>query len=1574
MPPAHNRKICVSGAQGFPPPPSDAYQFTTMETKQPLHEYFPRCLYYTYHWLSPIIKLIKRQGAIYPRDVYILPRHMRVSEASRRLVGAWNRTVARDAARGKKRMSSLISICIRAYKSSMLIIFCLIPVYTFLGLVPSIALNNLTTILAEENIRRISLDYLLTTGQQASVTYLIGQLFAKAIPWIGLVFVSQITLAFLINISMLKNFEVNTMTSQALSDLLYRKLLTLSELSRSSSISGSIINFIFTDTGRITDFLAFIPMFTAVPFRLVYSIVILSTTINPLTMVGIIGGLTTSPLLVLFIRRQLWFTKHYMCYKDLRIKRATEVLTGIRVIKYFSMEKLQAIRLHSARDRELSHLISIKMNSAYTVIVTSTTGPLMLTLALTTLALAGYLDNATAYSAALVINTLSMIFNQLPQLLAKLFESLISSDRLIAFFNLPNKDGQVFCLRTLEECCAHSTDSGPSMQDRDASTNEDNDDKCGIGSGDVILSTVGNPSYSWGTAKHLSLPIILDPLFKQTQDTIKKFARQLPALNNQLARALATLDKDPAYSILLRSNPLTAQRGVDADQSTDDEQETSSILSSATDRPLEPRKIGLQDDCLQAVVVCTQSVSAQEWDALHKPVTTSCVHLDKWCKDCDTIPFSTIDQISSYKETSYLPLQEDNPLIVVKKIYVHCAVMTFFLTDPKFDSHRASFKVAREILTTKDSFPNVINNLDFKVKRGALVGIHGRVGSGKSSLLLALLGELANTSPEKQARIHCTASIAYCPQLPTIFSGTLKSNILFFKDCDEDRLKNVIKICALETDLNSMAHGVDTEIGERGITLSGGQKARIALARAVYSDAAIFLLDDPLSAVDAHVGSTLWNDCILNYLVREQGKTVIIVSHQIHFFSDCDDIYEMNNGHLTRMTLEEMRNQNLISVSSMLTDTGSLANAATKSTLQLDIGEAEQPVPQKAVRMIEDEKHAAIGRVQLGVYHAWIKAGGYGIFWIYILLTLTGNGILQYLGLYINHWSSNLYGFSSAGYIVLYVSISMLYILIVFLERVAFIKSSVNATRTLHNRMVDAVLNTRLFFFETNPLGRILNRLSRDTDQCDSAIPNSIVSLSNDLLYLLVNLLVIMLLSWPTIVFIIPLGILYIFIFNTFRLIAPQLKRITPILSSPILALVQDSLTALPSIRCYGSEDHLIELNRLNLMRSYSADWLMRVMNRWLSFRVNVIMGIFASLVSMSVVIIAPIGNSARYTGLILMNSFTLISRLIMLAFSINSLESSMSSAERVLEYGKLKGEEDGLTYPALSTQSADPARFVDVSSLSLRYRKDLDLVLRNVSFSAHRGERIGIVGRTGAGKSSITAAMFRLVEPEPGSTIIVNGVDLLSVPLDDARAQLTIIPQDPFLFSGTIRTCLCFYSQLTAEGITPRDMPPGVERISDEKLWRVLEQVRMREYFEKQPGGLDAKITANGDNLSAGQRQLVCVARALLRDAPVVILDEATAQVDRENDAIIQSTIRTALADRVVIAIAHRINTIIDFDRIIVMDAGEVKEFDTPRALLSNPESLFSRLVAKCEDAEELYQKAYAKGSKTNSDPESAS
>ncbi|EFO63604.1 MRP-like ABC transporter [Giardia lamblia P15] len=1561
---AHNQKTCVPGAQNFPPPPKDAYQFTTMETKRPLHEYFPRCLYYTYHWLSPIIKLIKRQGAIYPRDVYILPRHMRVSEASKQLVDAWNRTVARDAARGKKRMSSLIAICIRAYKNSMLVIFCLIPIYTFLGLVPSIALNNMTTILAEENIKRISLDYLLTTGHQASVVYLMGQLFAKAIPWITLVFVSQITLAFLLNISMLKNFEVNTVTSQALSDLLYRKLLTLSELSRSSSISGSIINFIFTDTGRITDFLAFIPMFTAVPFRLVYSIVILSATINPLTMVGIVGGLMTSPLLVLFIRRQLWFTKHYMCYKDLRIKRATEVLTGIRVIKYFSMEKLQAIRLHSARDRELSHLINIKMNSAYTVIVTSTTGPLMLTLALTTLALTGYLDNATAYSAALVINTLSMIFNQLPQLLAKLFESLISSDRLIAFFNLPNKDGQVFCLKTLEECCAHSKDSGPSMQDHDASVDEDNDDEGGINGGDIILTTVGHPSYSWGTPRHLSLPIILDPLFKQTQDTIKKFRRQLPALNNQLIRALAALDKDPTYSTLFHSKPLAAQSGINTNQSTDGEQETSSLLSNTTDKPPKSCRNAPQDNCLQTAVICAQPVLAQEWNALHKPVTTSCVYLDKWCKDCDIIPFSTIDQISSYKETSYLPLQEDSPLIVVKKIYAHCAVMTFFLTDPRFESHRTSFKVAREILTTKDSFPNVINNLEFKVKRGTLVGIHGRVGSGKSSLLLALLGELANTSLEKQARILCTASMAYCPQLPTIFSGTLKSNILFFRDCDEDRLETVIKICALETDLNSMTHGLDTEIGERGITLSGGQKARIALARAVYSDADILLLDDPLSAVDAHVGSTLWNDCILNYLVREQGKTVIIVSHQIHFFSDCDDIYEMNNGQLIHMTLEEMRNQNLISVSSMLTDVGSLASVAIKSTLQLDIGEAEQPVPQKAVRMIEDEKHAAIGRVQLGVYHAWIKAGGYGIFWIYIILTLTGNGILQYLGLYISHWSSDLYGFSSTGYIVLYVGISMLYILLVFLERIAFIKSSINATRTLHNRMVDAILGTRLFFFETNPLGRILNRLSRDTDQCDSAIPNSIVSLSNDLLYLLVNLFVIMLLSWPTIIFIIPLGVLYTFIFNTFRLIAPQLKRITPILASPILALVQDSLTALPSIRCYESEDHLIELNRLNLTRSYSADWLMRVMNRWLSFRVNVIMGIFASLVSVSVVIIAPIGNSAHYTGLILMNSFTLINRLVMLAFSINSLESSMSSAERVLEYGKLKREEDGLAYPTLSTQNTTPAKFVDVSSLSLRYRKDLDLVLRNVSFSAYRGERIGIVGRTGAGKSSITAAMFRLVEPEPGSSIIVNGVDLLSVPLDNARAQLAIIPQDPFLFSGTIRTCLCFYSQLTAEGVTPRDMPCGVKRIPDEKLWRVLEQVRMREYFEKQPGGLDAKITANGDNLSAGQRQLVCVARALLRDAPVVILDEATAQVDRENDAIIQSTIRTALADRVVIAIAHRINTIIDFDRIIVMDAGEVKEFDTPKALLSNPESFFSRLVAKCEDAEELYQKAYAKSS----------
>lgn len=363
---------------------------------------------------------------------------------------------------------------------------------------------------------------------------------------------------------------------------------------------------------------------------------------------------------------------------------------------------------------------------------------------------------------------------------------------------------------------------------------------------------------------------------------------------------------------------------------------------------------------------------------------------------------------------------------------------------------------------------------------------------------------------------------------------------------------------------------------------------------------------------------------------------------------------------------------------------------------------------------------------------------------------------------------------------------------------------------------------------------------------------------------------------------------------------------------------------------------------------------------RWLYFRLGLISAAFAFCAALIATIIAPMDTSvAQYTGIIVSYGFSISSMLMQFVITLVNMEGEMASVERLIEYQHLPTEESAGEAPEPGQGwPADDAE-IRVEHLNFRYRPELELTLRDVSFTLRPREHVGIVGRTGAGKSSITVAMFRLAKPERGSEIVVDGVNVLSLELHRARGTFAIIPQEPFLFSGTLRQNLDPYAQAEAEGVSTA----GLSRIPDREIWRALERVQMKEFVEKQPGQLDCRITANGDNLSAGQRQLVCVARAVLRRACCVILDEATAQVDRENDRLIQETIRTAFADVTVLSIAHRLDTIIDFDRILVMDRGRAAEFDTPANLLRRQDGIFADLVAQTgeENAARLRAAAFA-------------
>ncbi|TNJ28328.1 MRP-like ABC transporter [Giardia muris] len=1480
----------------YPPPPEDAQTFATMETKKPLHEYGCRAFFYCFSWMRPVIRLIKHQGALYPRDLYVLPSDLRVERATEWFRTKWNKSMRRKIRRHRSTNCAppnVLSISLFGNMRYLLPIMFLVPIQAFLGQVPTIVINKLIPILSIETSDGLG-------GENPNVFTTIGALFQKSLPWILLIGVAQLLLAFFINISLIQGCRIMCVSGQAITSLVYEKLLSLSEMSRSSSVSGSVVNLVFTDTSKVSEFAVFTSMFLSLPFRIIYSFVIVCTTVDPLSLVGISAILLTFPISTLLIRRQLTYTKQYMCYKDIRMKKCTEVLTGIKLVKYLGLEQAQILRLEAARSHELQYLIKEKNISAYMFALFASAGPLMLTLTFVTLALCSKFDDVTAYSTMLAFNGLAFAFMQLPQLFTRLFEALISSNRIAAFLQLPSKDGTNFSLQLPGDLVQATAAK--------ASKNDDDNDNVGLLSDsesvemtpdlspDVAICTVGTPSYSWGSEKYLSLPMILDPLFKPTSDAIKRFRRMLPSLKHE---------HRVASQRLLRVTP--------------------------------------------------SPIPSDELETLCDAVSLSCPYLDQWAQLCDLPSLTLLDQISAYKEICYLPTSADTPLQAAQRAYLHVATAMHFIDDPRFAPYRIGFRKARDMMIHKDACPPILQNLTFSIPKGNLVGIHGTVGAGKTSLLLAMLGELANISTDPSARILSQGTIAYCAQIPYIMSGTIKSNVLFFNEYDEARFTRAIQLSCLEGDLELFADGVETEIGERGITLSGGQKARVALARAIYADSDIYLLDDPLSAVDAHVGKTLWADAICSYLIRERKKTVVIVSHHVHFFADCDLIFEVTNGILERVNHDAMNARGLISVSTSSHDLAASSHMTLARSKDILAKKSQKPV-----HIVDDEKQSDIGTVGWKTYREWFRMCGRNRIVGYIMISIVGNLLQQYLSLLITHWTNNAYGIPDYWYIGIYIAISAIYTLFVFLGRILYNYSSIAAARLAHTRMANAVLHTRLLFFETNPMGRILNRFSRDIDRCDTSVPNSLSPVIDDFVFLTINNIVISILSWPFIIALIIILIAYISIFLSFRIVSPQLSRLSSVLSSPVFALIQDSLSALPTIRSYRKEVDLMEVNMKNLTRSYSAEWLKRVMFRWLSFRGNTLMAVFVVALSICAVIIAPIGDGAKYVGMLLSNGYALNTKLVVFVFSMSSLEGAMNSVERLSEYCNLPSEEKEL--PPHEQDVEEEEVGLKVHNLSLRYRPELDLVLHDVTFEIKRGERVGIIGRTGAGKSSLTTAIFRLCEPEDGAKIIVGKTDLLQIPINEARAHVAIIPQDPFLFSGTLRTCLCTYSQMQADGMSGQ-MLKCYTRHSDEKLWRVLEQVQMREYFEKQPGGLDAKIAANGDNLSAGQRQLVCVARALLSDAPLVILDEATAQVDGESDAIIQKTIRTSLCDRTILAIAHRLDTIVDFDRIIVMNAGRVSEFDTPRALLERPESIFASLISECKNADALREKIITRG-----------
>eukprot|EP00741_Cyanophora_paradoxa_P010538 tig00000158_g10189.t1 len=850
----------------------------------------------------------------------------------------------------------------------------------------------------------------------------------------------------------------------------------------------------------------------------------------------------------------------------------------------------------------------------------------------------------------------------------------------------------------------------------------------------------------------------------------------------------------------------------------------------------------------------------------------------------------------------------------------------------------------------------IIRNISMDLPRGKLLGLVGPVGCGKSTLLNAVLGETKTLS----GSISVGGTLAYVPQAPWIQFGTVRSNILFGKPFEDYKYRHVVYACALERDMEILGDGDETEIGERGINLSGGQRQRIALARAVYSDHDVMLLDNPLSAVDQHTCKHIFGYCIKDILVAS-GKTVILVTHQLELLEQCDYVGIMKDG-----LMDYYGPYRYDVVASHFPQ---WAEQQEKVKQQHGGGEEKKEVEVKRVARPKDhvpgkksvgatgkmvKEDTSSGRLNffqaLQAFGLWINAMGKGTFTLSILWFILAQ-ISRTAGDYwLTIWTAadtgnprnkipldpnytmNYNNVSKDIFMIIYAIFLVVFWALMYLRGIWFYRIALSAATRLHNNMFRKVLRAPMEFFNKTPLGRLLACVSKDMDIIDEALPDAFMLSTIYMFILLVTLCFVtgVLYYFAIVSVILVVGF---FLLNSYYLKTTRiLKGISGNTAGPIYAHLAETLTGIAVIRGFRVQDQFKSDNIKRIDRNHKAVFNLEMCQLWASHRLDWLGSLLVFSVAAFAVIFDPAqtGFTAGNFGFAVSNSFQMLLFFTAFVRGTADIESMLGAVERVKYYTDNIPEEAPLVLPNCRPAESWPAKGeIDFKDVVMRYAKELDPAMRGVSFKVEHGEKVGIVGRTGAGKSTSLLALFRLYECDSG-TIIVDGQNVSQFGLHDIRARFGILPQEPVMFKGTIRSNL-----------------DPFEQHNDQELWVCLEKSYLKDSIDSLPLKLDTPVEEGGANFSLGQKQLFCLARAILKKPRILCLDEATAAMDLETDAKIQQAIQREFVDSTVLTIAHRLDTIITSDKILVMDAGKVAEFDNPVTLLNNPESSFYKLCA---------------------------
>mmetsp|Transcript_12138 Transcript_12138/g.26798 ORF Transcript_12138/g.26798 Transcript_12138/m.26798 type:complete len:1473 (-) Transcript_12138:29-4447(-) len=888
-----------------------------------------------------------------------------------------------------------------------------------------------------------------------------------------------------------------------------------------------------------------------------------------------------------------------------------------------------------------------------------------------------------------------------------------------------------------------------------------------------------------------------------------------------------------------------------------------------------------------------------------------------------------------------------------------------------------SVGTAEETMAPKET-PITLQNLTCTIEAGSLVAVVGEVGCGKSSFLSAILGEMESihgskiyvprpSRKEESAKTQGIASItgedymSYCAQSPWVVNDTLQGNILFGREFDQERYDEVIEACALVDDIAVLPAGDMTEIGERGINLSGGQKARVSLARAFYSrNTKIMLMDDPLSAVDAHVGEHIFSNAINGPMSKH--VTRVLVTHHVHLLSRCDKVIVLEGGRIKH----EGRYSDLVANGVDFAGAVDVSKADESAAVAAEDPEKKE---EKKHEKVSDEKKAAMkksgkkltsdeekmeGSVAGSAYHHYAEAGGWFVAFLAIAVSGVGRASEVGTSFWLAHWANKSNNASDSGdpfgtsetnrYMGIYALLGVAGVLCLTLRAIVIAVHRLRASRKLHDELTESVIRAPVSFFDVTPIGRVLNRFAADMDKVDLEITQSLSQGISTVFNVLGALSAIVIATKGTLLGpLIPMGYVYYLIQKWFRKTSTELQRITSIANSPIFADFSQTLSGTASIRAYGGENRFFEKCKSSFDTMNASYVLVQITNSWLGLRLDVLGGLMALIISaIAVGTYEKEFIPAEWLGLALSFSIEVSTYLKHGVRMIATIEAQMNSVERVLYYtNNIEPEADEFvpehdpdegTWPSLGE--------IEFQDTSMRYR-DGPLVLKDISLKVKGGERIGVAGRTGSGKSSMMISLFRISEvEEDGGKILIDGVDISKIGISTLRSNISIIPQDPVVFSNTVRYNLDPFRKAT-----------------DEEIWATLQKVQMDEVIAQLPDGLEEQVAEGGENFSQGQRQLLCIARSLLRHPKILVMDEATASIDNATDAAIQKMIRENFEDATVLTIAHRLNTIMDSDRVLILDDGRIAEYDSPQVLLNKDGGLFRGMVEKSQSAKEKGQ-----------------